>query len=180
MSNRSPKNPQVKRPTPKKLDNKKRISLWSAILGGATLLGYLVLVPRLSVSPSSSLRSSDPMGTVFLLSNDGQLPVHDLKLATYINKIECCNGNGAFHWGNAEMVKPSENPDILLPSHKVPFPIKLLKLEGGGPDLSVEITFNVEFRPDFYPAFLPSWHESFHYATEHDDKGEYVWIPKAN
>jgi hypothetical protein len=116
------------------------------------------------------------MGTVFLLSNDGQLPVHDLEFVVHINKIECCNG---FHWGNADMVKPNENTDILLPSHKFPFPLKLLKLEGATA-ISADITFTIEFRPDFSPAFLPRWHESFRYATEQDDKGEYIWIPRAN
>lgn len=128
--------------------------------------GVLTLIPRLSVDVSGSLRSHDPMGTVFALSNDGLLPVHDINVVCGIESLRDTGGNGITGIG---MVLPGSHSDILSPANKMTLPcahaVEMTLV-------TAKITIVVTYRPDFV-----WWHRTAEYPmdAERADDGTWVW-----
>src|SRR5438067_9143026 len=54
----------------------------------ASLLGILAFLPRMSIQTSESFAKSDPMASVFTLSNDSILPVNDVDVGCGVDDIE--------------------------------------------------------------------------------------------
>jgi hypothetical protein len=89
-------------------------------LGSCTVLSLLVGIgvvfqSKLSVEASGSLRSSDPMGTVFHVSNDGVLPLYDLVVICGAKDIEFGSGNVK----NIGFLRPQSSAAVLSPGHKM-------------------------------------------------------------
>jgi hypothetical protein len=64
--------------------------IWTGVIfliftGVPALLSYF---PSLSVLPASTVRSHDPMGTVFNLTNNGLLAVHDVDQSCGIDRLQ--------------------------------------------------------------------------------------------
>jgi hypothetical protein len=90
------------------------------ILGSCTVFSLLVgigvvFLSKLSVEASGSLRSSDPMGTVFHVSNDGVLPLYDLVVTCGAKDIE----SGSRNVKNIGFLRPQSSAAILSPGHKM-------------------------------------------------------------
>ena len=85
----------------------------------AFYLSYIV--PKLSVGVGGSLQPTSPMGTIFFLSNDGALPVHDVVVTC--GNLEITGQNLRVTGMGAEFPAPPEaRADILSPGHKMTLP----------------------------------------------------------
>jgi hypothetical protein len=64
--------------------------LWtSAILG--LVSGWVAMIPRVSVSQNQSLSPSDPFSTPFVVSNDGPLPLMNVRFYCAVSKVAAAN-----------------------------------------------------------------------------------------
>ena len=88
--NPKPKTPHMTKPQTKRkwrdsLLLIKKWSLWTWALIVSTgvivglLTGPLVLIPRVTVTPSSTLDPSDPFSAPFIISNDSTFAIYDVK-----------------------------------------------------------------------------------------------------
>ena len=69
---------------------KKGISfLWKVFAGFAVILGVIVaLYPKVSVEPDSYLDPKNPLKTLFIITNEGFLPLHNVKIYSSIQEIK--------------------------------------------------------------------------------------------
>jgi hypothetical protein len=139
----------------------------SAILGIAGF--FLNFAPKLSVQISDSLDPSNPMATVFVLTNQGYLPIHDVvaacgaaKLSTPKITIDSAP--------DARMVLPGSQAEILSAGHNLTLPCG--HLFGTHEAIRAEITIIVEYRPDWV-----WWHrtERFPWKAEKRADGTWTW-----
>ncbi len=126
-----PKEPRHIRDRKRQLNIKpeapKKTPLWKLPLEGfgiisalfGILAAILTFLPKLSVDASGSLRSADPMGTVFYLSNDGLLPIHDVTVGCDLNDV----GNAQGGVRNLMITLPDSFALILSPGHKMTLPL---------------------------------------------------------
>jgi hypothetical protein len=174
--------PQISPPPPKK--RLVRTVEWAiAILG--LLIGavgfWLSNAPKLSVDASDSIASYSPMGTTFVLSNEGALEVHDVRVSganLYLEKSDPQRGfsvNGPWEFTN---VPPDATADVLSPGHKMSLPYApalgftaINNFTGG------KLTIIVRYRP----AYL-WWHktEMFPFVAIRTVSGGWIWksVPK--
>ncbi len=67
-------------PVPSKRWRTKAKAIWSAVSVGAVLLAYLVLVPRISITPSAVPQPSDPFSGYFRLANNQFYSLRDVSI----------------------------------------------------------------------------------------------------
>jgi len=87
-----------------------------------TIAGFwLSNAPKLSVDASESVASFSPMGTVFYLSNEGILPIHDVAVSCANLKID---GDNLQIVGPREFTNlpPEAKADVLSAGHKMSLP----------------------------------------------------------
>ncbi len=140
-------------------------SVVSLVAAGVTFL------PKLSVDISGSLRSRDPMGTVFAVSNDGVLSIYDITVDCGVNDVRAPNvtiqGNIAFRF-------PQSHATVLSPGHKMTTPCANAVVIQS---TSAKITIIVDYRPP-----LVWWHrtEQFPLEAERSEGGTWIWknIPR--
>jgi hypothetical protein len=148
-----------------------------AILG--LLIGavgiYLSNAPKISVVPSDSLSSYSPMGTTFVLSNDGALEIHELVVTPANLHVENNGPRGFSVVGPWEFTNPPDEAKapVLSPGHKMglPYPAAfgftaVNNFTGG------TITFIVRYRP----AYL-WWRkkEMFPFRAVRTNAGTWIW-----
>lgn len=64
------------------------------------IVGYLTLLPRVVISPSQQLDPSNLLSTSFVISNDGYLPMMNVKTTCSPGQIQFANGTGIYQKGN--------------------------------------------------------------------------------
>jgi hypothetical protein len=79
MSNKSPKNPRVKGKQPEAQGKKGRITLWSLVSIIATLLAYLVLIPRVTPALSEPADPNNPFTSSLTVTNNSVYPVKSVE-----------------------------------------------------------------------------------------------------
>jgi len=147
------------------------------VLGGMatilTLTGFYLsyLAPKLSVDVSGSLQTANPMRTVFNLSNDGALPIHDI--IVLCGEVQLNAGNFQVESGqDSGFIFPDSKANILSPGHTMALPCNRI-FGTPNPDTitSAEMTIIVKYRPDWIP-----WHraEKFPWKAEKADTG-WIW-----
>jgi hypothetical protein len=150
----------------------------SAILG---VLGFVVSTrTKLSVDPSDSLVSYSPMGTTFVLSNEGSLDIHSVAVSAANLHLENSDPKTGFQvigaWEFTNVPKDA-TADILSAGHKMglPYPrnfglTAISNFTGGS------FTFIVRYRPDWLP-----WRkkEIFPFEAIRTTDGKWVWKPVA-
>jgi hypothetical protein len=150
----------------------------SAILG---VLGFVVSTrTKLSVDPSDSLTSYSPLGTTFVLSNEGSLDIHSVAVSAANLHMENSDPKTGFQvlgpWEFTNVPKDA-TADILSAGHKMglPYPrnfgfTAITNFTGGS------FTFIVRYRPDWLP-----WRrkEIFPFEAIRATDGKWVWKPVA-
>jgi len=66
--------------TPARSLTRKLVELFGITGTLASIVGILAFLPRISIEAQGSIRAHDPFGTVFYLSNDSILPIHDISV----------------------------------------------------------------------------------------------------
>jgi len=155
---------------------------WLGII--ASLLGiigfFLDVAPKISIGSSGSLQAANPMATVFYLSNDGSLPIHDIVAACGAPQFKM-GGYEISSEPDARFLFPESKAEILSPGHQMT--LHCAHLVGPAPGSSptditkAEITIIVRYRPDWLP-----WHktERFPQKAEKTEEGNWIWksIPR--
>jgi hypothetical protein len=149
------------------------VGIIASILG---IIGFLLdIAPKISIGSSGSLQAANPMATVFYLSNDGLLPVHDI--------LAKC-GALQFKAGNFEIESDKDagfifsdsKAEILSPGHQMTLPCAHLIGPAPGADAAditkAEFTVIVTYRPHWLP-----WHktERFPQRAEKAEGGNWIW-----
>jgi hypothetical protein len=137
----------------------------------------LSIAPKFSTDVSGSLEPANPMATVFVLSNHGPLPIHnviakwgEIQLnAPPFAKIQSAPDSGILLRGS--------KAEVLSPGHKMTLPCAhAIGLMGGvgNPEsvTSAEMTIIVDYRPDWIP-----WHMTtkFPWMAEKTQNGNWIW-----
>lgn len=141
----------------------------------------LTNLPKISAEVSGSLRSNDPMGTVFSLSNEGSRPVYDVKAGCEIMRVDALPPGNRHFVGPATFYFPESHAEILPPKHKMTVPCGraiATKLDGvETSEVHAEMFIVVTYRPKGL-----WWHKSekFPMGTEKTENGTWIWksIPK--
>jgi hypothetical protein len=150
------------------------------ILGGisviVTILGFvLTALPKLSIDLSGSLQPQDPMATLFYLSNDGILPIHDIEASCYIGDVEY----GKWKVEGFNIHRPGSlgtHAEILSPGHKMSLPCERIFAMPEGTATKAELSVFVDYRPDW-----TWWHKQtqFPLVAEKTAEGAWVWKHRA-
>lgn len=146
------------------------------ILGLLTIAGFLLSnAPKLSVDVSGSLQPTKPLDTLFYLSNDGILPVHDIE--TGCGEIQFKAGDYTIDMEHdARFVLPESKAEILSPGHKMTLPCdRVVGIRDPALIARItraEITIFIDYRPDFVP-----WHKKarFPWKAEKTESGSWIW-----
>jgi len=167
--------PKKRNPSRKPTKERSRIAkgirwAWGAAIVLATFSSIYALMPHLSVFPSSTLRVDDPLGTVFILTNNGMLSVRDVKLACWINMVTFDDNKV----GNGGLTGQGIDADRLERGHTLAVPCFRYLPFKGFKSISADLAIKVEYRVPFLPSVFPRWQESFAYKTDRDDAGKCV------
>jgi hypothetical protein len=87
-----------------------------------TIAGFVLSnAPKLSVDASESVASFSPMGTIFYLSNEGLLPIHNVVVSCANLRIDGENLQILGPWEFTN-VPPEAKADVLSPGHRMSLP----------------------------------------------------------
>jgi hypothetical protein len=129
---------------------------------------------------SGSSRPNDLMATMFSLSNEGSLPVYDVKAVCEVMRLDI-PPPGNRHMAPTTVYSPESRAEMLFPGHKMTIPCgraiagKLDNLEA--PEIQAEMFIVVIYRPKW---LLWCKSEKFRVKTQKTDNGTWVWksIPR--
>jgi hypothetical protein len=127
------------------------------VLGGIatilTLAGFYLsyLAPKLSVDAGGSLQPSSPMGTIFYLSNDGVLPIHNVEVT--LGNLEITGQNLVITgMGTEFQAAPEAKADILSPGHKMTLPYApAFGFTAVSNFTGARLLIRAHYRPDYVP-----------------------------
>ena len=140
----------------------------------------LTNLPKLSMDVSGPSRPNDLMSTIFSLSNQGSLPVYDVKAVCEVMRLDIPLP-GKTHWGPTTIYLPESSAEILFPRHAMTIPCgraissKLDSVET--PEIQAEMFIVVTYRPK---GLLWYKSERFPMKTEKTVNGTWIWksIPR--
>ena len=172
---------QQPQPTPKK--RLIRIVKW--IVGIAVLIlivvGFVLTnLPKLSMEVSGSPPPNDLMASTFSLSNEGSLPVYDVKAICEVTRLDIPPPIN-MHLGPNTVYYPESHLEILIPGQKMTIRCGRAianRLENmQTPEIQAEMFIVVTYRPK---ALLWYKSEKFPMKTEKRDNGTWTWksIPR--
>jgi len=137
-----------------------------SILGIASAI--VNLLPKLSVSPSSSVDPHAAFGTIFNLKNDGIIGVHDVTFSFCPGTVyEPTTNTGVI---GGKMAIGNWRADDLAPGDSVGLPFEQTYL--GFPNAQVDAVFVISFRPGWWP-----WtrEQRFRFTSERSTDGTWQW-----
>jgi len=102
MSNRAPKRTRGVKTEPKNQNKRQRKGLFRAVLAVilaiATLLGYAILIPRVTVSASDPIDPRNPFSSKFTITNESYYPLTDVSVGFGLGELHAASG-GTLHGG---------------------------------------------------------------------------------
>jgi hypothetical protein len=144
----------------------------------ATLFGvyasFVGLETRISMSADAPINSSDIMSAPFIVSNDGQLNVHDVTYGCIDRRILSDTGSTIIANGPYKKVwmggftTPSMVADIISPTDKQAFTCPMPLIPAGHVTYG-DMIIAVSYRPDWWP-FRKQIHKRFATALDAERK----------
>jgi hypothetical protein len=140
-------------------------SPWLFVGALATIASALSLMPRISLAPTGSLRARDPMGTVFAISNDGILPLHDVHARCVLDDLR----SGPLYIHGIAITAKGTDAEILSPGQQLTLPCYRV-------NMAQARVANVTVRVDYKPNYL-WWERTIRFSMEamQSDDGTWVW-----
>jgi hypothetical protein len=134
----------------------------------AAVASALTFIPKISIHSAGYVRKNDPMGAVFAISNDGILPIHDIRTVCYVDNAFDLSNNGLSEIG---FVMPEFHAARLSPSKQMTMSCSRAVNMNRVAKMAQIVIF-VEYRPDFVP-----WKrtESFPMEAQKADDGTWIW-----
>ena len=137
-------------------------------------------LPKLSMDVGGSSRPNDLLATMFSLSNEGSLPLYDVKAVCEVMHLDIPPPRNR-HLGPTTVYLAESRAETLFPGHTMTIPCaraiasKLDNMEA--PEIQAEMFIVVTYRPKWL-----LWHKSekFPMKTEKTDNGTWIWksIPR--
>jgi hypothetical protein len=134
----------------------------------AAVSGVWFWSPRLSIGTSGSIRPLDPMGTVFVLSNDGALPIFDIKAACKIEDLTTLTG---IELSDLSATNPDSRASILSASKKMALPCHHIFATAS--PASARIAIEITYKP-----FVMWWSQKASFLMEAERVADGTWIWK--
>jgi hypothetical protein len=138
----------------------------------STIAGALTLIPRVSLEIGGSLEPHSPLKTVFMLSNESLLSIHDIEIECHISKVIYENNNQV---GDLVVDWPNIRTDTLSAGQKMSLPCDDVSSALFGittaPVSSAIIGVSVIYRPDF-----SFWHRRTSFPLEAQKAADGTWI----
>jgi len=134
----------------------------------ASILGGLAFIPRVSLEVSGSVRSQDPFGTVFSLSNESLLPIHDVLAICRVDDLRTPQD---VQFQNIEIHTPESKAGVLSPAQKMTLGCQH-SFDTHGRTLYAKATIAVGYRPDFL-----WWRRNIEFPMEalRGEDGTWIW-----
>jgi hypothetical protein len=133
---------------------------------------FSYIVPKLSVDVSGSLQPTSPMGTIFYLSNDGALPIHDVVVTC--GNLEITGQNlRVTGLGIEFQAHPQARAEVLSPGHKMTLPYAPAF---GFTAISNFTGAQLVIRAHYRPAYVP-WRKTatFPFEAIRAANGTWIW-----
>ena len=168
----------------------RQVAAWIGwiVAGASALATVLSLLPRLSVTAESPLRPSDPLSAPFLLTNDGQAPVHDVSWTCILYHVE-----GTLPTGPGGSQVPSVVEGLALypieiefhsiaPSETVTLACNSVSLQGSAFPIQNITEALITLQVGYWPWLLPNWQifwriKAATFTVVRDPTGAYRWVP---
>jgi hypothetical protein len=177
MSNKGVKRPKLLRSGPKKKKIKSRMSPWTLLLGGATLLGGIVaavaLLPRMVVSVSEPADPERPLSASFTVTNTNVVPLWDVIVGI---------APGDVLLGDAHVVSSpslSDDSSIFLPPAWAHHNLRMDEQFSIDPSTIFPTTTkeaDLAIIIHYHPWFLPiDRSRAFRFKTRKQENGRYRW-----
>lgn len=139
------------------------------LLGGVSQVYFFMW--RLSLTPGDTLKDSDPFAVTFVLHNEGQFPVYDVRFICTVNSAK---GNRVT-LEEMSMERRQLSVPELKANSRTSFPCQIPVAFSPAPIIeSVDLTLSVSYIPKFY---LYRIDDRFDYIGSRKDDGSYAWIP---
>jgi len=158
------------------------IASLAAILGIAT--GYLALLPRVSVSRNEQLDPSNTFSSPFIISNDGPLPMENVRFTCGIVDVKHENGPeilGDINFGTAFFVLKDKNgnPAVMNFGSREMMPGERSTMPSCSyPYLNPIERANIGIVVDFRLGYTPfETKRIFRFGTLKDSSGKLHWFP---
>jgi hypothetical protein len=176
----------MKMQSPQSTHKKRLVGIleWAVGMASITLIvaGFVLTnLPKLSADVSGSSRPNDPMGTIFSLTNEGLLPVYDVKAGCEVMRVDTPPP------GNRHLVEPTtfyfpeSRVEILSPGHKMTIPCGRAIATKLGNTETLEFHAEMFIVVTYRPKWL-LWHKSekFPMETAKTENGTWTWksIPR--
>jgi hypothetical protein len=154
--------------------HKKLLELFGGLATLLTIAGFVLsyLVPKLSVDIAGSLQPTSPTGTLFYLSNDGSLPIHDVKV-TCGNLEITGQGIRVTNLGAEFPPAPEATAEMLSPGHKLTLPYApAFGFTGVSTLTGAQLVIRAHYRPDWV-----FWHrtDTFPFQAIRGVDGSWIW-----
>ena len=124
---------------------------------------------RMSVSPGETLKASDPFTTIFVLHNEGQFPMYDIRFGCLVNAVNYPND---FTVKETLIYAPSLVVNRLDANARTST-LCDLGVQAGDPQ-KVDLTVLISYRPSFFPF---SRSANFRFVAIPNDRGGFSWTP---
>ena len=154
---------------------------WVAATAFVTLsaAGFvLVNLPKLSADVTASTPSSDPMGTMFTVSNEGLLPVYDIQAGCEVMRVDTPAPGNKHFVGPKAFYFPESRAEILSPGDKMIVPC------GRTIAMTMDNAETLGIRADMFivVTYRPKgllWHKSEKFPVEMVKTEDGAWLGKS-
>lgn len=140
-----------------------------AISAVAGLLGFLALVPRISVTPGAVLDRDDPFKTPFALENQGYFAIRDVKCVYFLENIRNYQKN---NFVGDVTIRPNELVlESLGANRKTTIYFTRMLNFNSAPDSA-----SCVFKLDYTVFHFLKKHEEFKFHMAKNSSGERIWL----
>ena len=156
--------------------------IWAGVVALGVLLGILsaiyTFLPKISITPTSTLDPSNPFQTPFVLVNESPLPLNSVGVGILVVELVDDAGNQMLKNVKLRAADPHFGgiPTHLKPRQKVPIGLENYIAHMSGVK-TVILQMEVHYKPMFYPKSID---ETFKFKALKSTWGEMIWFPLAN
>lgn len=165
-------------PHPESRGRQARRLIEAGILAIATLLGYAILIPRMSVTVSDPPDPNDPFSSSVTVTNTGFLTLDSVLYCVAINKIEQ-SGISLDGGSYSGVLMPDESfhhPQNLESDNPISFPLNEVLVADKGSLTGADIGILIEYQ---IPIIHWERYKLFPVALKKQSNGNFYWYAKA-
>ena len=152
------------------------IVVWKVVGVILVLLGAVSTIYfftwRLRVTPGTTIKDSDPFATMFILENEGEFPLYDIKFSCLTHFAETSKQQEAADiLGHVDTFNVTE-----LDGHKQTSSPCIVGIKTSDVFTYVNVSLRISYRPSFLPFRRTA---TYRYEARRKEDGTYAWTPKS-